>query len=268
MNFAKLYLYSSWSYILHALLVVIFVQIDIIMLKQMGISYEEIGLYSVALKVYAIAIIFANVLFKQYYPIVARYIQNNEIDSLKPFIVKIQSMNLFFSIYFAIFIMLFSKEIIYFGFGEAFHESSKMLIMLSIIVIFRFSMYTYTSILSSSNLNHLKLYSSIVCVITNITLNYILIPKYGIYGAIIATIITELILVILFKINSLKVIFTNYITFNEIMTLFLSIIFLLFSYMNDLEIYTKLYIFLGIILTIFIQSNKIISYISIKRLSL
>ena len=257
MNFAKLYLYGSWSYILHSLLVVIFVQIDIIMLKQMGVSYEEIGLYSVALKIYAIAIIFADVLFKQYYPIVAKYVHNNDETLLKSLILKVQSTNLFFSIYFALIIILFSDEIIAIAFGNEFQESSNMLSILAIIVIFRFSMYTYTAILSSSNLNYIKLYTSIVCVLSNIVLNYILIPIYGLYGAIIATIITEILLVILYKVSSFKIIFTNYITMEEISTVILTIGAVFFISKVELNITEKSIIFFILLLLLVLNYKNI-----------
>jgi len=265
LTFAKQYIFGSWSYILHALLVVIFVQIDIIMLKHMGVSYEDIGLYSVALKVYAIAIIFADVLFKQYYPIVAKYIQNDDATMLKPLILKIQNTNLFFSIYFTLLIILFSKEIIYFGFGEEFNESSKMLIMLSIVVIFRFSMYTYTSILSASNLNYIKLYTSIVCVTTNIVLNYVLIPIYGVYGAIVATIITEILLVVLYKVSSFKIIFTNYLTMQEVFAVLITIGTVFFFFNTELEISIKLIIFSIILLSLVINYRNIKHKLTFKK---
>jgi len=223
----------------------------------MGISYEEIGLYSVALKIYAIAIIFADVLFKQYYPIVAKYVHNNDETLLKSLILKVQSTNLFFSIYFALIIILFSDEIIAIAFGNEFQESSNMLSILAIIVIFRFSMYTYTAILSSSNLNYIKLYTSIVCVLSNIVLNYILIPIYGVYGAIIATIITEILLVILYKVSSFKIIFTNYITMEEISTVILTIGAVFFISKVELNITEKSIIFFILLLPLVLNYKNI-----------
>lgn len=231
LSFSKYYLYNAWSYVLHSFLVIVFVQIDIIMLKQMNISFGDIGLYSAAVKIYMTIIIFADVLFKLYYPLVAKYVQNGEQEILKKLILKIQDTNLFFSIYFAIITMLFAPEIISLAFGNEFIESSKMLILLSIIIIFRFSMYTYTAILSSSHLNYIKLYTSLACVVTNIILNYILIPIYGVYGAIIATILTEILLVFLYKISSFKVIFTNFLTKQEIAIVLIGVL-MLFVFLN------------------------------------
>ena len=256
-DFSKYYLFNSWSYILHALLVVVFVQIDIIMLKQMNISFEEIGLYSAAVKIYMTVIIFADVLFKQYYPTVAKYVQNNDTISLKTLILKVQKTNLFFSIYFTLFTMLFANEIIDLAFGKEFLESSKMLTILSLIIIFRFSMYTYTAILSSSNLNYIKIYTSLICVVTNIVLNYVLIPIYGVYGAIIATVITELLLVVLYKYSSFKIVFTNIISKQEIIILILALVSFYILYLYKIIIIQKLIIFSILFLTLIINIKNV-----------
>ena len=264
-EFSKYYLFNSWSYILHALLAVVFVQIDIVMLKQMGISFGDIGLYSAAVKIYMTVIIFADILFKLYYPHVAHLVQNGDKTALKNLVLKVQNTNLYFSIYFSILTILFANEIISLSFGEEFIESSKMLILLSIIIILRFSMYTYTAILSSSNLNYIKLYTSLACVITNLVLNYLLIPIYGVYGALIATIVTELILVISFKISSFKIIFTNYITYNEFFIFFFTVSFSLFMYFINIIFFYKVLILIVIITILIFQRRKFSYYLNAAK---
>jgi len=264
-QFAKSYVKGSWSYILHALLVVVFVQVDIIMLKSMNISYSDIGLYSTALKIYALSIVFADILFKQYYPTVSKLIENRDFNQLEPYIKKVQSTNLFFSIYSALFIIIFSKEIIGLAFGEAFLESAHMLMLLAIIVIFRFSMYTYTAILSASNLNYIKLYTSITCVIFNIVLNYILIPKYGVYGAIYATIATEILLTTLYKISSFKIIFTNYFTFQELFIIAIAFMSILIFSLVSIDLKTKIIIGFLLILSLIINHKKIKNKLNFKE---
>jgi len=256
-KFSQYYLYNSWSYILHSLLVVVFVQIDIVMLKQMGTSFEEIGLYSAAVKIYMTVIIFADVLFKQYYPQVATYVHQNDKNALKKLILKVQKTNLYFSIYFSIFTMLFANEIIAVAFGNEFIESSKMLTILSLIIIVRFSMYTYTAILSSSNLNYIKLYTSLSCVIVNIVLNYFLIPIYGVYGAIVATVVTEVLLVVLYKYSSFKIIFTNYISWQEVTILLLGMGSFYISYYYEISLLEKFVILFILLLSLALNNNNI-----------
>jgi len=222
-------------------------------------------LYSTALKIYALSIVFADILFKQYYPTVSKLIENRDFNQLEPYIKKVQSTNLFFSIYSALFIIIFSKEIIGLAFGEAFLESAHMLMLLSIIVIFRFSMYTYTAILSASNLNYIKLYTSITCVIFNIVLNYILIPKYGVYGAIYATIATEILLTTLYKISSFKIIFTNYFTFQELLIIAIAFMSILIFSLVSIDLKTKIIIGFLLILSLIINHKKIKNKLNFKE---
>ncbi len=250
----KSYAFNSWSYVLHALLVIIFVQIDIVMLKHMGVPFEEIGLYSAAVKIYFTVVIFADIMFKQYYPKIASLIQDDETDSLRKYILKIQSTNIYASFVFSLLTLVFANEIVSAAFGSEFSESGRMLTLLSVIIVFRFSMYTYTAMLSSSRLNYVKLITSLTCVLANVGLNFILIPRYGVYGALAATVITEFILVALYKISSYKIVFTNYIAVKEILVLFcvfsLSIIF----YEYAIPVQGK--IFVVVILSIYLFINK------------
>ena len=162
------YIYGSWSYILHALLVVVFVQIDIVMLKNMEVSFDEIGLYSAAVKIYMAVVILSDVLFKQYYPRVAKLVINKNDSKLKILMLKVQSMNISTALYLSIITALLAKEIVGFAFGDTFELAGNMLVLLSIIIVFRFSMYTYTAILSASHMNHAKLITSITCVVVNV----------------------------------------------------------------------------------------------------
>jgi len=159
--------------------------------------------------------------------------------------------------------MLFANEIISLAFGKEFLESGKMLTILSLIIIFRFSMYTYTAILSSSNLNYIKLYTSLVCVGVNIGLNYILIPIYGVYGAIVATVITELLLIILFKYSSSKIIFINIISLQEILIILLGSSSLLFLLNYQLEIKHKIIILCLILISLYPVKRNLKNYLII-----
>lgn len=260
LNFSKNYLLGSWSYIIHSLLVVIFVQIDVIMLKILGISYADIGLYSAAIKIYMLAIIFADVLFKQYYPIISKLVYRNDKRGLKKIVHKIQKTNIFFSAYFAALMMMFSNEIMSIAFGKEFIEASKMLTILSLVIVFRFSMYTYTALLSSSNLNYIKIFTSLTCVIVNITLNFMLIPKFGIYGSIIATVVTEFLLVILYKYSSFKIVFVNLISWQEASLLLFSVSFLMIMLLYVFRLEYKLVV-LGLLIV-----SVIINYKNIKQM--
>ena len=66
-----------------------------------------------------------------------------------------------------------------------------MIIMNPIIIIIGISSYVGINIFMSIGKEIYKLYSSIVGLIANVLLNLLLIPKYGVIGAAIATLLSE-----------------------------------------------------------------------------
>jgi O-antigen/teichoic acid export membrane protein len=145
--------------------------------------------------------------------------------------------------------MLFANEIIGLAFGNEFIESAKMLTILSLIIIFRFSMYTYTSILSSSNLN------------------YILIPIYSVYGAIVATVITEILLVVSFKLTSLKLVFTNYINRYEVIVFLITLLSLMIMINFNIALLYKILFLLLIIIILLCNIKQIKLLLNFKEMT-
>ncbi len=256
-NFIKKYFVGSLSYILHSFLVAVFVQIDIIMLKSMDVSFQQIAIYSAAVKIILTAMVLPQILFNQYYPVVAKLYMEKQGEKLKLLLYDVQKINIYLSGIFAILIALFSYEIVFYTFGEKYIESSKLIMLFSIILLFRFSMYTYTATLSASEYNYVKIYTSIVCVLTNIGLNIWLIPIYGIYGALFATILTELLLVVLYKVSNVKIIGIKMFDFNEIL-LFASVVGILVIYYFNFDLQTRLVLafFLVLLLILTVKKQK------------
>lgn len=205
--FWKEYLKNSWSYVLHSALVISFAQFSILLLKKFGVSYGDIATYSVAIKIImAIVTMFPDILFRQYYPLVTQLIYKNEKQNLGDYLNRIRKTNTILSIVLIGVLFLSAKELIFYSFGSEFSDAVLLLIFLSPVLIFRFSMYPYSAILSGSDYNYLKIIASGSSTIINLALNYVLIPKYGIRGAAIAFIATELSLFIIYKISSRKVV--------------------------------------------------------------
>jgi O-antigen/teichoic acid export membrane protein len=61
-----------------------------------------------------------------------------------------------------------------------------------------FITYTWGSVLGSIDKPELTAYSLLICVIVNVSLNLYLIPHYSYVGAAIATVITEIVLFMLY----------------------------------------------------------------------
>ncbi|MDN5290604.1 MAG: hypothetical protein PWQ06_843 [Anaerophaga sp.] len=222
-SFWKEYLRESWSYVLHSALVIFFGQLSIILLKKFEVSYGSIATYSVAIKiVMAIVTLFPDILFRQYYPTITRMIYIQQEESLTKYLSRIRKANVVLALILIGVLFLSANELIKYTFGNEFSDAVLLLVFLSPVLIFRFSMYPYSGILSGSDFNYLKIIASGSCTIINLTLNFILIPKYGIWGAGIAFVVTELSLFVIYKLASMKVLKLSYFPKSEIIGIVIS----------------------------------------------
>lgn len=97
--------------------------------------------------------------------------------------------------------ILFSKTILSL-FGQEYIQASNALIILSIGFVFNYSLINSTNLFMIHKKGKIILSNSLAVSILNIILNILLIPPFGIMGAAIATTISQIILRLLFLIES------------------------------------------------------------------
>ena len=180
----------SYNFIISGLMVAIYAQMDKIMLGQMLDTYT-VGLYSVGIYICSLW----------------NFIPDSMIASLRPEIMKAKKLNegiyqkklkqmyaliIWISILYAVFICLFSKYIILILYGKDF-LGARAPLMIAV-------WYCGFSLIGSARdvwiicEGHQK-YSkwfALIGAITNLVLNLLLIPKIGMIGAAIATLVTQI----------------------------------------------------------------------------
>ena len=187
-NVAKSLLKDSWPLMLSSIAVAIYMDIDQVMIKNM-LGNEQSGIYAVAVK-----------LSEVWY-----FIPMIICTSLSPSIIKAFSISkelfenrmkkLYFSMFWisftiAAFTTTFSHLIIKILFGNSYLGSIPTLqiyVWAGIAVFLGVALGQY---LLATNLTKISFYSTILGAVTNVILNIILIPKIGINGAAIATLIS------------------------------------------------------------------------------
>ncbi|MCM1986712.1 flippase [Methanococcoides seepicolus] len=185
---------------------IIYHRIDVLMLSIM-IGDNAVGLYSAAYKLceplglvpYAIVI--------SLFPVMSR-----AFTSSKDTLIKYYEMGFKFLVILMLPITvgtaLIADRIILLIYDQSFAGS---IVALEILIwsVFLVSVnLSLTSLLTSINKQGLNTLSMGVCVVANILLNYLVIPKYSYYGASITTVVTELILLFM----SLYFVSTNLVT--------------------------------------------------------
>lgn len=185
---AKALLKDSWPLILAGVSLMIQARIDQVMLKQM-IGDSEVGYYSVALRfIEAVAFV----------PIVLR-------SSLSPAIINAKkiSQNLyqhrllnFYRLNFLLFLVVaipiyfFAEKIVVLLLGAAYQPAGILLSLMAIRLFFANMGVARGQFILVENLFKYSLITMVLGTITNVLLNYFLIPDYKSIGAIIATVIS------------------------------------------------------------------------------
>lgn len=153
---------------------------------------SSVGLYASASKMTKVLIPLIIALETVIAPELIRYIKENKKEKVFEKVDMFLDFNFFLGIQFIFIMFLLSKDMILLFSGEKFISADlAMKIMLPVIFFIPVGSFMSGKILISHNLEKLSLNFNIIAMISNATLNYLLIPKYGIAGAGFATMFTE-----------------------------------------------------------------------------
>lgn len=174
----------------------IYFKIDVLMINQYMGEYA-VGVYSAAYRLMENFQIIPSAIITALFPALTRAVQGNEHDlKLKYFI------NVFLFLWNIGLVVvstgwLYSKQAILIVFGENYNESIWPFKYLLIALLIMYLNYIMTHVVIAEY--NEKKYSIfvLICALINISLNAVLIPVFGVTGAIIATIFTEITLFIL-----------------------------------------------------------------------
>lgn len=182
---------ESWPAILSGLAIMIYMRIDQIMLAQM-VGNHEVGLYSAALRFSEIWYFIPTIIVNSVMPILTRIRQeSNDI-----YLQRIQQLlnNLARIAYtIALPMALISKLLITSLYGQEYSAAGTILAIHIWASVFIFIGMGINPWLINENLLKYSLFQTVSGVIVNISLNILLIPKYGGIGAATATVIAQVV---------------------------------------------------------------------------
>jgi len=179
---------DSWPLILSGLVIAIYSKIDQVMIKNM-LDSKQLGYYAAAVRLseawYFIPIALTNSLFPA--------IVNAKNVSNKFYFNRMQKLYdilAWMAIAIAIPVSIFSKEIIYIIFGAEFQSAAPVLTVYIWAGVAVFLGVASTQYLITENYTKLSFFRTLVGMVFNVILNFVLIPEYGIIGAAYATLIS------------------------------------------------------------------------------
>ena len=181
-------LQDSWPLIFSAILTMVYLRIDQVMLGNM-IGNEALGNYSVAVQISEAWFFIPMAICSSVFPAVV----DAETISEELFYANMQklfSLMVLLAYAVALPVAVFSKEIIQILFSSAYADASPLLVILIWTGIFTSLGAARNLLIIAKNWTRINLLSTALGCALNIFLNYLLIPKYGAMGAVIATFIS------------------------------------------------------------------------------
>lgn len=167
----------------------IYFRIDMIMISKIK-TLEDVGLYGAAYKIFEATLMIGAVLLPVILPIASKLF--HEKANLADFYKKIQKNVGLITPLISVIFIIFANKITLFIYGHKFIAASFVLRLLSLVIPFYISSRLIGTILISMDRERIVSAITIFGVLLNIILNLLLIPPYGMTGAAVATISSEI----------------------------------------------------------------------------
>ena len=185
---AKILLGQSWIIFLGSIFAVVYLKIDQIMLKWM-VGVKEVGIYAIAATLSEAWYFVPSAIVVSFYPRLIRLRDESE----QKFEIRFQMLfDFLFGIAFvvAIFVTIFSNFFVEIFFGDNYARSASILSIHIWAAIFIFMRTAFSKWIILENVLVFSLVTQGFGALSNIVLNYFLIPLYGGVGAAVATLIS------------------------------------------------------------------------------
>jgi len=185
---SKKLLKDSFPLILSSIVIAVYMKIDQIMIKKM-LTDSELGFYASAVKVCESFYFIPMALTNSVFPAIINAKKKGE----KFYKIRLQQLYnsvTWISIGITIPITIFTPQIITSLYGEKFISASPVLQIYIWSTVATFWGVASSQFLIAENFTKISFYRTLIGMITNVVLNFILIPRIGIIGSAIATLIS------------------------------------------------------------------------------
>lgn len=188
---AKKLIVYCWPLAISIFLITVHMRIDQVMIGSM-LDVAQVGIYSVAVQLSEAWLMVPSILISTLMPY---FISLKERDNKLYYqrLMQLYSIMFYLGIAIGLFIIFFGQDIIIIMFGQEYANAYFALMFNIWNGIFISQALARGIWLIAENLQKYRLYNNIIIVVLNVGLNLILIPKIGISGAAIATLLTQFI---------------------------------------------------------------------------
>lgn len=185
---AKSLIRDSWPLIFSGIVVMIYMRIDQVMIKEI-LGEHDVGIYSAAVRLTEVWYFIPMLLTTSLFPAIISAKKSSEQLYYKR-IQQLYSLMIWSAICIAIATTFLGNWLVVFLYGNDYKSASDVLIINIWAGVFVFLGVASGKWYLTENLQMLAFWRTFYGAIINITLNFILIPKYGINGAAVATLLS------------------------------------------------------------------------------
>lgn len=234
----------------------IFSSADRIMLESMS-SIESVGIYTVAVSLGAVMSLVASAIGQAWSP---HAVKAYEEDKEKAKILYVRFLKVLIAV--ALFLVfcasMLGQEIISLIFPPEYMTVFYPMMLLLIGIGFQITVQVTATGISLAKKTFYFIYITLFVAVVNIALNYILIPIYSEIGASFATMISYLLLTLIYSIISQKFFELNY-DYKYIILAFIILILIFFG--SYLDLMYRVFLIIGAFIMIYKNKNKILEFI-------
>ena len=222
---------NSYSFGLHYIIGIFYFSIDNQLLAYYS-GNEALAIYQAIFKLVLI-LLAVNSLFEMVFlPFLSSQYKNNKQEFTNT-AKLINKTIIIFGLSLFVFFNLFVSDIVTILYSDKYIIGLSIAFPLSLVLLFRIQTTIYSVILTISNHQNLRVVTVFVSLIINLVLNFIFIPKYGFVGAAYVSMLTHIVMLILYVTFTKKYI-NSFIIDKEtiILTIFTIILLIFINYFN------------------------------------
>lgn len=188
---SKELLSQSYHFILASLMVAVYAQTDKIMIGSMIDDISAVGLYTVSTTIVSLWSFLPSTIISSFQPVILEY-KKTSTERYNFKLKQLYSIIIWLSLLYTLFIFVFGKYIILILYGSDYLGGLAPLKIAIFSVTFSYIGCVRESWLVFEGKQKYAKWFSLIGALSNIVLNVILIPSYGIVGAAIATAIAQI----------------------------------------------------------------------------
>lgn len=184
---AVLFMKDAWPLILSGMVVAVYLRIGQVMIKNM-LNAKEIGYYASAVRLCEAWYFIPTALTTAIFPSIVNARENELLYHTR--LQKLYDILAWIAIGIAVPVTMFSETIITLAFKKEFLPAAPVLTVYIWAGVPVFLGVASSQYLITENLTRMSFYRTLIGMVVNIGLNYLWIPKYGITGSAVATLVS------------------------------------------------------------------------------